>query len=192
MSGNQSNESNVSFNELANMLAKINCSHCPSEIQGTLCGQLSAGLRFSATQWLQYASCMLDDKNLNNNCKSLISRLYTVTLEQLEDPDFPIALMLPDDNKAIQLRTEALGIWCQSFLSGFGEGQVKEPLNDDIKEVLQDFSNIAQIENSINESENAERDLLEVYEYVRAALVSMFFEINHHQKLDLAVLDTLH
>ncbi|MDP0589891.1 MAG: UPF0149 family protein [Candidatus Endonucleobacter bathymodioli] len=172
------------------MLAKMNCSLHPSEIQGILCGQLSAGLRFSETQWLRYASSMLENKNLNNNCKSLINQLYTLTIEQLENPNIPIILILPEDNKAIQLRTEALGIWCQSFLSGFGEGQVKEPLNADIEEVLRDFSKISQIESSVNESESAERNLLEVCEYVRVSLVTVFFEINHPQKIDLSVLDT--
>ena len=185
-------KNDVSFDELADSLVELGCSNHPSEIHGLLCGQLSAGLRWSESQWLKLVSELSGGKTLSNACKDLANRLYAITVEQLESPDFFLSLLLPDEEEEIQQRTEALGIWCQSFLSGFGEGAVRKPLGDEVEGVLRDFSEIALIQSAVDDSEDAERDLLEISEYVRVALMMVFTEINQQNKGSSEAPEKLH
>ncbi|WP_263080736.1 UPF0149 family protein [Endozoicomonas sp. Mp262] len=168
----------VTFDEMADSLVELGCTNHPSEIHGLLCGLLAAGQRLTRDQWLQQVSALAGDKALEGTCSKLVHALYAITLEALETSDFAITLLLPDEDEALEQRAEALGIWCQSFLSGFGEGMQQKKPGEEVESTLNDFSAIAQIQSTIDDSDDAERDWLEVSEYVRMALLMIFVEMN--------------
>ncbi len=192
MTAFNSSEHQVTFDELADRLVELGCSNHPSEIHGLLCGQLAAGRRMDRKQWSVQVSELAGEKSLSEACSNTVNRLYDVTLEQLEASDFAISLLLPDDDETLGQRAEALGIWCESFLSGFGEGQAPRNLGDEVESVLRDFSEIAQIQEAIDEGEEGERDWLEVSEYVRMALLMVFSEVNGGKQDKPAASKTLH
>ncbi len=112
----------VSFDELADRLADQGGLSHPSEVHGYLCGLLSAGSQLSAQQWLQHLQEQMGDKTFDEPTAQLLSQLFAYTRSELESGSLSVTLFLPDDDEALGLRTEALGIWCQSFISGFGQG----------------------------------------------------------------------
>ncbi len=73
-------------------------------------------------------------------------------------------------------RAVALGQWCQGFLAGFGLTAGDRALSTESVEVLQDLSAIAQIQDSLEESEDGETDYMEVMEYLRVAPLLLFTE----------------
>ncbi len=178
MSQHQQAEKSVDFDEVADRLVELGCSGHPSEIHGLLCGLLAAGQRLKTAQWVKQVSELCGGKALDAAATEVVNRLYTVSLNQLEMADFAIRLLLPDEDNAIDQRAEALGTWCAAFLSGFGEGVKGATLSQEVKEVLRDFAEIAKIQSAIDESDEAERDFLEVSEYVKMALITVFDETN--------------
>ena len=164
------------FNSLADVLLEAGCSSHPSEIHGLLCGQLAAGLRPDENQWLQEITQLSGNKTPTSTLIKAAASLYSSTLSELEHQDHAFALLLADDDEDIQPRAESLGIWCASFLSGFGERQASQSISADTKEILRDLAEIAQIESAITDDDEAERSFVAISEYVRTTVMLIFLE----------------
>ncbi|WP_419533387.1 UPF0149 family protein [Endozoicomonas sp.] len=166
----------VSFDELADRLADQGGLSHPSEVHGYLCGLLSAGSQLSAQQWLQHLQEQMGDKTFDEPTAQLLSQLFAYTRSELESGSLSVTLFLPDDDEALGLRTEALGIWCQSFISGFGQGLENRQVSEMVEEVLRDFAEISLIETA-DESDETERLYIEVSEFVRLAWLNIVAEV---------------
>ena len=177
MSNHEMNQDPVSFDELADRLVELGGGSHPSELHGLLCGLCSGGEPLSLVNWQRQVENMVSDEPLDEAIRQVITRLYHITHFQLEQGDFGIQLLLPDDEEPMAQRTEALGFWCHGFLSGFGESAANRTLSEDINGILRDFSEIAQIQEA-DDSDETERFFLEVSEYVRMALLNLFTEMN--------------
>ncbi len=164
----------VLFDELAEQLADRDVH--PSELHGYLCGLLSAASRMGVQQWLQQVADQIGEKNLDDATGQLLSKLFVYTQSELESGALSVTMLLPDDDESLSARTSALGIWCQSFLSGFGQGLGQRKVSEMVEEVLKDFAQIALIEAS-EESEESEHLYMEVYEFVRLAWLNVAAEV---------------
>ena len=51
---------------------------------------------------------------------AVLERLYQETREQLQNEDFGLELLLPDESDDFGLRLLGLSGWCQGFLYGIG------------------------------------------------------------------------
>ena len=167
----------VSFDELADSIVEIGGDGHPAEIHGYISGILSAGSRPAVKKWLEQIAEQLGDKTLNETITSVLTRLHNSTLQQLETGDFSIQILLPDDDETLVQRTESLGIWCQSFISGFGQGLSKQNVSEMIEDVLKDFAEISMIE-ATEEDEESEKLYMEVSEFVRMAWLAIFNEVH--------------
>ena len=167
----------VLFDELADCLTELGGEGHPSEIHGFLCGQLTAGSKPSPRKWLEQVAEQLGDKTLDPKSKEVLTRLFNNTLNALEAGDLSISMLLPDDEDAMEQRTESLGIWCQSFISGFGQGLGKRDVAEVVEEVLKDFAEISMIE-ATESNDESEKLYMEVSEYVRMAWLNTFTEVN--------------
>ena len=163
----------VSYDELANQLAgRIH----PSEIHGYLCGLLSGGQVLNERHWLNQFEEQMGDDGIDDATRQLLGQLFARTQSELESGSFAAALLLPDDEDALDIRTEALGIWCQSFISGFGQGLQGALVSEMAEEVLRDLAEIALIEPA-DEGEESERLFIEVSEFVRLAWLNVYAEV---------------
>ena len=167
----------VLFDELANRLTELGGDGHPSDIHGFLSGLLAAGSKPTARKWLEQVAGQLGEKTIDPQSESVLSRLFNYTLNALETGDLSVSMLLPDDDEALELRTESLGIWCQSFISGFGQGLGKRDVGEVVEEVLKDFAEIGMIE-ATESSEESEKLYMEVSEYVRMAWLNIFAEVN--------------
>jgi len=140
-----------------------------AELHGSLCGYLSGGgPALSRVNWL--GAMLADPDTVEVAADSLIDRLYQVTTQQLESPDFGFDLLLPDGEQPVAERGEALLSWCRGFLGGFGlAAGAKPPLSEESQDALADMSRIAASDLSYDDPESDEEALEEVSEVIRVA-----------------------
>lgn len=170
----------VSFDELADRLADL--SH-PSEIHGYLCGLLSAGAQPDVQQWLKQLAEQKGDESFDETTLQLLSQLFLNTRHDLESGSLSATILLPDDEEGLGIRTESLGLWCQSFISGFGQGLESQQVSEMVEEVLRDFAEISLIETA-EENEESEKLYVEVSEFVRLAWLNVFAEVCQSEPQD--------
>lgn len=117
--------------------------------------------------------------------EAVLQRLYQETVAQLENPEFGLRLLLPDDEQPLGLRTEALADWCKGFLFGLGVGGVdnyrQTPAT--VQEIVKDFTEITRAYHDEEEdSELDEASFLEVMEYVRVGAMLIYEELRVARK----------
>ncbi|WP_164880940.1 UPF0149 family protein [Aestuariirhabdus litorea] len=167
------------FDELCNLFVELESCNAPAELHGMICGQLAAGKRLSANDWIALAVEQMQLSELPDDARALLQALYDQTLKQLLAGEYGLRLLLPDEEEELQVRAEALGQWCHGFLSGFGlAGQGVESLSEAVVEILRDLAEIAQVQLDLEESEENEVSLMEVSEYVRMGALVVFADCN--------------
>ena len=95
-------------------------------------------------------------------------------------------LLLPDDDELIEERADALGAWCGSFLAGLGlSGEISKTrnLSEDVRQALEDLSEIARIE-ADGQDETLEKAFADVSEHVRLAALLVATELPCYQHKD--------
>lgn len=183
----------ITFDDLATLLAPLGTLNSPSELHGLLCGKLAGGANLTETAWLLDAVAFLDFLNApDEGVRDALTRVFNHTLGGLQGQD-GVTLMLPDDDTSLEDRARCLSEWCHGFLTGFGSVELAKPrqLDDDDREMLQDIAGIVQIE--IDEDQlapSAEADFMEVVEYVRMAVASLYFEFAPKQDLAAPIVES--
>lgn len=183
----------ITFDDLATLLAPLGTLNSPSELHGLLCGKLAGGANLTETTWLLDAVAFLDFLNApDEGVRDALTRVFNHTLGGLQGQD-GVTLMLPDDDTSLEDRARCLSEWCHGFLTGFGSVELAKPrqLDDDDREMLQDIAGIVQIE--IDEDQlapSAEADFMEVVEYVRMAVASLYFEFAPKQDLAAPIVES--
>lgn len=144
-----------------------------SEVHGFITGWICSG-----TSWESAAESFEEALEVTLAGELKAAALVTArdAIEGLTDVDFGFQILLPDEADGINQRRSALSDWCQGFLSGFGlTGRFQDSeLSDEVKELLQDFTQIAQVDDEIPDNEENESDLTEITEYVRIGAVMVF------------------
>jgi hypothetical protein len=111
----------------------------------------------------------------------MLTALLRQTREQLHDPEFVFALLLPGEEAALDAQVAALADWCRGFIVGLTAGGVADParLEGDAGEVVQDLARIAAAEVDLPQAagEEEERQLAELVEYVRVGVQLVFEQL---------------
>ncbi len=151
----------------------------PAEVHGLLCGLLCAGMGHSDTGWMKVLSEMANEGNsFSSKIEHVITQIFNQTCQELIEGQFSLNLMIPDDDTPINKRGLALIEWVQGFLAGFGMQQNDlTRCSEDVKEAMQDFTDIARMEEPMDEDEESERAFEEVVEYVRVSAIFCFGEL---------------
>lgn len=137
------------------------------ELHGSLCGWLAGGGE-PGGNWL--ARVMVDDGVPAPAAGSVLARLHAATLAQLEDRDFGLALLGPDEDAPLVLRSGALFDWCRGFVGAFGLAAGATPrLSEEGSEALADLARLARASAQDDGDEEDEAALAEIEEFVRVA-----------------------
>ena len=184
-SSDQSTKQQTMYSEkldFASSQAKItteNVKAHASEIHGVLTGLVCAGFPFESTHYLAMINDLFNNgEGLPANVKSTVKQMFSELWTDILDDGYSFQLMLPDDDDAIVERGHALGVWVQGFNLGFGLQQKDSPvLSEDVKEVLADFAEIANLSDEMEEDETTEQAYFEISEYVRISALLCFSEL---------------
>ena len=169
----------LDFSSAQAMLTSESVQAHAAEIHGVLTGLIAAGFEFESNDYLAMVNDMLNNaEGLPTNIKSLVKDIYSDIWQKILDDSYSFQLMLPDDDDSIVERGHALGKWVQGFNLGFGLQQTKNTtLSEDVKEVLADFGEIANLSDEMEEDEDTEQAFFEIAEYVRISALLCFTEL---------------
>jgi uncharacterized protein YgfB (UPF0149 family) len=113
----------------------------------------------------------------------MLEALCTSTWQQLSERQSDFMLLLPDDDDSAQVRTEAMGQWCEGFLHGLvseahgdelRERLASDPLSDIIKDLLEITRASVGEEADEQATDNAFSELVE---YLRVAVQLTYEEL---------------
>jgi uncharacterized protein YgfB (UPF0149 family) len=166
---------NSPYAAFAALLASSAQPVSPAELHGLLLGRSCAGSGFDLEPWLVDAAELLGGEPQDNVRQALIG-LQEMVKGELTGDEVTVVLLLPADDAPLVERAQALGLWCQGFLGGFGLTARDSALSAEAMEVLQDLAAIAQVQSALEESEDGENDYMEVMEYLRVAPLLLFAE----------------
>ncbi len=150
-----------------------------SELHGVLTGLVCGGYTFEGNDYLAMINDMFNNgEGLPSKVKMIVKLMFSDVWKNLLDDSYGFQLMLPDDDDSIAERGNALGVWVQGFNLGFGLQQKKNAvLSDDVKEVLSDFAEIANLSEEVEEDEATEQAYYEIAEYARISALLCFTEL---------------
>lgn len=150
-----------------------------SELHGVLTGLICAGYHFENIDYLAMLNDMLNNgEPLPSQLRMTVKLMFGQVWQDILDDSYSFNLLLPDDDDSLVERGHALGAWVQGFNLGFGLQQNKSTqFSDDVKEVLGDFAEIANLSDEIEEDETTEQAYFEISEYVRISALLCFTEL---------------
>ncbi|GAB1255730.1 YecA family protein [Aurantivibrio plasticivorans] len=172
-----------SFDGLADQFLSLGALNSPAELHGMICGHLCGGGRYSHGEWLKAAKEFLDcSQSVDGESEQLLIQIYQTTLSQLRDQEFSVLLLLPDDDTDLEQRIVSLGHWCHGFLTGFGTSGLSgdTQMSAETADALRDFAAFVQISPEDALDDDSENDYMEIVEYIRVALLTIFMEIGVH------------
>lgn len=162
----------------ANITADSIKAHA-SEIHGVLTGLICAGFPFESPQYISMLNDLFNNgEGLPENVKTTVKNMFSELWTDILDDAYSFQLMLPDDDETIVERGHALAAWVQGFNLGFGLQQKDSPiLSTEVKEVINDFAEIANLSEEMEEDEATEQAYFEINEYVRISALLCFSEL---------------
>lgn len=150
-----------------------------SEIHGVLAGLICAGFSFEDQGYLAMLNDLFNSGDgFPAGVKAVVKQMFSELWTDILDDSYSFQLMLPDDDDSLVERGHALGSWVQGFNLGFGLQQKDTPVvSEEIKEVLVDFAEIANLSDEMEENEDTEQAYFEISEYVRISALLCFSEL---------------
>nr|WP_203565769.1 UPF0149 family protein [Alteromonas hispanica] len=172
-------EKQLDYDSVTNKLSQHGVIVDGAEIHGILCGMLCGGMSLTDQKWLEALSETVNQgDDFSESVVFTLTTLFNQTCQQLLEPEFALSLLLPEDQAPINDRGAALINWVQGFMLGFGlHQQDLVQCSDDVKEALEDFSDISRMEEPMEADEESEKALFEVEEYVKISAILCFSEL---------------
>ena len=155
-----------------------------AELHGLLTGLACAGTQLPAAQLRSLLDTELDLDTDEATFRDL--RAVDATLRsQLADDELGFEMLLPDDDRPLVERVRGMAQWCVGFLAGFGTGTGGRPereLPEDVRGLLATIAEFTRADIGDDGEEGgdedaAERDYMELVEYLRVAALTIFLEM---------------
>ena len=168
----------VSHDELGVLAVRLRLGTGASELHGSLTGYLAGGGSLRGRSAL--AVLELDGEAVDAAEQDLeqLQRLARQSQAGLADTELGFEPLLPDDDRPLAERAEAMVDWCRGFLGGFGLGgaAAHAPLSEEAQEILRDLGAVAASSFDFGNESEDEDALIEVHEFVRMAAMLLFTE----------------
>lgn len=174
----------VDIDDLERLLKGAGTAFEAAEAHGAFCGRACLTGASAIRDWQRELMAQAEANNvLVHECNRALETLAADSLLKLEAGDMRFALLLPDDEASLQVRTAALADWCHGFMHGLvaaggaDQGAPADALDSaDAIEILDDFSEITKAGASADEGEESERAYVELVEYVRVSVQLIYDE----------------
>ena len=183
MTNNSPADDKLDFASAQAVITTENIKVHASEVHGVLTGLICAGFAFEDQGYLAMLDDLLDFSPQGSDgfpkaVKTLVKQMFSEVWTDILDDTYTFQLMLPDDDDSLVERGNALGVWVQGFNLGFGLQQKDSPvMSSEVKEVLTDFAEIANLSDEMEEDEDTEQAFFEISEYVRISALLCFSEL---------------
>ena len=169
--------------DIEGALRRCGANWTSAQAHGLLCGRLAIRGAEGAALWRQQVLEEPDPNSaLTAECASLLDDLLQSTWQQLGERQSEFELLLPDDEEAAAVRTQAIADWCEGFLHGLvgdkhpeatRQRLAEEPLSDVIRDMLE----ITRAEVGDADEEENESAYAELVEYIRVATQLAYEEL---------------
>jgi len=171
------------FQILSDKLMSLGAICSVSELHGLYSGLIAGGKSWDEAAWLDHAREFADLNHFERTVGQKKVLLYVCegVREAMNGDDFSFEPLLPDDVCPLEDRARELGAWCRGFLHGFGASGVTADtqLSPDVAEVLRDIAQISSAVKSVEDEEDeTDADLIELTEYLRAGVMTIYNEMN--------------
>ena len=168
----------MSYSDLNSIVLQKDAADSAAEVHGIAVAMLCLDKNTLASDWIREA--FTDEPILLEEDKVELNNLFGQTKDLMASDEFVFDLFLPDEDEALTLRCTALTQWCQGFLFGMGRVQTSSQWPSEVEEILQDMIEFTKLDAEIDENhaEEAENDLVEIQEYLRAAVMLIRSELN--------------
>jgi len=171
-----------SFDEISEVLQKLNALTGAAETHGFLCGMLCVPRAMdNSKKWLEpmLGVSRLDRALLDEDLHALID-VFEISAAQLEDLEFGFEMLLPNDEQPLLERAQALREWCQGFLAGLSMVGVKVNNlgSEDAIGAIEHIDGMATtIVDNLVQSEDNERDYYKVQEHIRISVLVIYSDL---------------
>jgi yecA family protein len=176
---NMTQNEHLEYDAFSNMLVNENIVVDAADIHGILCGMLAGGMNIDDQEWLEALADVVNQaETFSKPAQTQITLMFNKLCQELIEADFALQMCIPHDNTPINERGKAFVNWVHGFLLGFGLHQNDlTQCSEDVKEALEDFSQIAKMDEAMEEGEASEQAFFEVLEYVRISAMLCFNEL---------------
>ncbi len=161
------------------LLEKHDIFIMPAEVHGIISGLLACGLDIERSEYLTLLSDVLNEGiEFEKELKTWLAELYSQVVESFGSDELHFEPYLPDEEESLLDQANALVAWVSGYLLGFGLKQKSYgKLSADVKEVIQDFTEISRLDTGFDETEEDRQAFVEVVEYVRVSALLCFAEL---------------
>jgi uncharacterized protein len=148
----------------------------PAEAHGQLAGALCALVPYRMEDWLAE---ILPEASLSRAADPALQTLYDATVASLSGGEMEFDILIPDDDRPIEERTQALTLWCTGFLYGLGTSAADpQRLPGALGEIVRDLTEITRADVDASDTQEAnESALAELVEFVRVGVQLVFDEL---------------
>lgn len=169
----------VSWQQLSTSLKMAELGASASEAHGIVCGLICGGINLEDGSWYAaFNDLMNDGIALPIDLKTMLQQVFDNSCNEFVAQDYQVKLLLMDDEQSINQRAKSLAQWSESFLAGFAIGNESgKKLSDDVKEAINDLSQISRLDAEIEDDEASQHSLEELIEYVRVSAMLCFAEL---------------
>ena len=112
--------------------------------------------------------------------------LFTINQSWFAEHQDNFIMVLPEEDAPMEIRIEALAMWCQGFLTGLHllEDKLKDQVAEDVAEALEDLTNMACLayDDEQENDEASQKAYVELTEFARVAVLmvqSHFMQKTH-------------
>ncbi len=178
-SNNDTDNNLMDFATMQAILTSEDVKSHASELHGVLTGLVCAGFEFENQGYVAMLHDLFNEGDgFPTAVKKALKQMYSELWSSILDDSYSFNLLLPDDDDSMTERGHALSVWVQGFNLGFGLQHKDSPVvSDEVKEVLTDFGEIANLSDEMEEDEDTEQAYFEIGEYVRISALLCFTEL---------------
>jgi len=173
--------------ELSDIASYCEQANSASEVHGIFTGLLCRDPFTPSSHWV--SALELEGTASDTRfqvVREQLNELWNYTQHSLNHIDTQFEAILPSDDESLSVRSEELAAWSQGFLYGFSlvdsEEVESSELPQIVSEIINDFAEIGQVANVIDEDDTEaheanESALFEVLEYIKVSIQLVFEEM---------------
>lgn len=163
------------FEDLADSFLELKIQQEPSEVHGVLVGMLVQTDKKDLDDWLALLDMIdMDVSVIDQRAKSIMQEIYQLTRDGLASDQYDFQLLMPADDYEVGERANALAVWSSGFITGYGlAAEHNRDLSVELVELLNHLHAISELDDQLSDTEENEKDLYELYEYVRLGVLML-------------------